>query len=95
MSLTIYVEWYNVTYDVVSVWRFVSVCVYLDLSVAVSFCCYRPYVFAFLFFLFLIRQMPMLMKSDVKDNAARVLPLSAIMNRLKVDSALHKVLMHI
>jgi hypothetical protein len=35
-------------------------------------------------------QMPML-KSDVNDNAAKVLPLSAIMDRLKVDSALHQV----
>jgi len=35
-------------------------------------------------------QMPMLMKSDVNDNAAKLLPLNAIMNRLKVDSALHK-----
>jgi hypothetical protein len=36
-------------------------------------------------------QMPMLMGSDVKDNAAAVLPLSEIMDRLKVDSKLHQV----
>merc|ERR1719183_959900 len=35
-------------------------------------------------------QMPMLMGSDVKDNAAAVLPLSEIMDRLKVDSKLHQ-----
>lgn len=35
-------------------------------------------------------QMPIL-KSDVDDKAAKLLPMSAIMNRLKVDSALHKV----
>jgi len=35
-------------------------------------------------------QMPMLMGSDVKDNAAHMLPLSAIMNRLSVDSKLHQ-----
>lgn len=34
-------------------------------------------------------QMPML-SADATDNAAKVLPLSAIMNRLKVDSALHQ-----
>ena len=32
-----------------------------------------------------------MLQSDVNDNAAKVLPMSAIMNRLKVDSALHKV----
>lgn len=37
----------------------------------------------------LLLQMPMLMGSDVKDHAAKLLPLSAIMNRLQVDRALH------
>ena len=37
------------------------------------------------------RQMPMLMGSDVNDNAAKLLPLSEIMDRLKVDSKLHQV----
>jgi len=35
-------------------------------------------------------QMPMLSSSEIKDNAAHMLPLSAIMNRLSVDSKLHK-----
>jgi len=35
-------------------------------------------------------QMPMLMGSDVNDNAAKLLPLSEIMDRLKVDSKLHQ-----
>jgi len=30
------------------------------------------------------------MGADVKDNAAHMLPLSAIMNRLSVDSKLHQ-----
>jgi len=36
----------------------------------------------------------MLSSSEIKDNAAHMLPLSAIMNRLSVDSKLHKVLAH-
>jgi hypothetical protein len=38
----------------------------------------------------LLLQMPMLMRSDVKDNAAAMMPLSEIMDRLKVDSRLHQ-----
>ena len=92
---TICFECYDVTYDVcMSILLCLSVSIgsvcrcFFSLSPSLCVC------FSLCFF-FLLRQMPVLMKSDVKDNAARVLPLSAIMNRLKVDSALHKVLMPI